>query len=384
MKLRFLNISCLLILLFPLTKNLNGEEVLIPHKVIICGIGKNIATPLPQVIKSIEKIGSLFIDYKVAIYENNSSDSTKDQLRNWSNRNSRVDIISEDVEPSEILRSSSSFSWVTQSGSRTEQIARARNILLDYIEKNFHPKYSFIINLDLDFADPIAVDGIIDSFSKIDKWDVVTANGVREEGYYWDSYAFRSHTFPFGAEILTDQNWVNIKKGHPTVLHFWYRIREDLDLIPVDSAFGGLAIYNRSFMKGCRYSGTVTKELATWYANFIHNNPNHGSVKTYLSIAKNYSSRRWIGAPHQLPKRKFCRRLYLRESRTAFYFKGDKNSEINFSLNTDDVGIPTVCEHVPFHISMKLKNNARIFVNPKMKVHYTTNLKYKPRFKIAD
>ena len=68
---------------------------LIQHTVVICGIIRDKADTVPQLIRNLEGVGSLFLDYRVVLYENDSSDSTPELLREWSARNRRVYIIGE-------------------------------------------------------------------------------------------------------------------------------------------------------------------------------------------------------------------------------------------------------------------------------------------------
>ncbi len=68
---------------------------LIQHTVVICGIIRDKADTVPQLIRNLEGVGSLFLDYRVVLYENDSTDGTLELLREWSVRNRRVYIIGE-------------------------------------------------------------------------------------------------------------------------------------------------------------------------------------------------------------------------------------------------------------------------------------------------
>src|SRR2546422_11402748 len=63
----------------------------IQEKVLICGVCRDIAEDgLLTSIEIVEKMGSLFDDYRVIIYENNSSDDTPYILNQWAERNTKV------------------------------------------------------------------------------------------------------------------------------------------------------------------------------------------------------------------------------------------------------------------------------------------------------
>src|SRR3990167_4223467 len=73
----------------------------IHEKVMICGVCQNVAQQLPYTIKIMEEMGALFEDYQVVIYENNSTDRTIPLLQEWKKKNSRINLISENISQSE-------------------------------------------------------------------------------------------------------------------------------------------------------------------------------------------------------------------------------------------------------------------------------------------
>ena len=65
-------------------------RAVISEKVLICGVCKNVSeTRLPFSIKIVEQIGALFEDYRVIIYENNSTDYTPTRLYKWEKEKSQ-------------------------------------------------------------------------------------------------------------------------------------------------------------------------------------------------------------------------------------------------------------------------------------------------------
>ena len=56
----------------------------------ICGPVKNCASYLSKIFDNIEKIGSLFNDYKIVIYYDESSDNTLDILKSYQEKNSKL------------------------------------------------------------------------------------------------------------------------------------------------------------------------------------------------------------------------------------------------------------------------------------------------------
>ena len=173
----------------------------IPEKVLILGVCKDVEGQLPRTIKIMEHIGSLFEDYRVIVYENNSSDKTPALLKRWAKRNSRVSYQSEKLSKKELQ---DIVVNVDEKGKffRPELIARARNIVLDKALSEDYEGFDYLIWMDMDFIVPPKYEGIVEVFHDEREWDAVFAYGVDSKGYYWDWYAFRDGVYPLGPEIL--------------------------------------------------------------------------------------------------------------------------------------------------------------------------------------
>ncbi len=291
-------------------------------KVLICGVCKDIESAVPYVIENAELLGTYFSDYRVIIYENNSADNTAILLTEWAKRNKNVIFVSE------ILDDISSI-------SRTENIARARNKVLDII-KDEYAEYEYLINVDLDFQCAWPIDEILKTIKSQKKWDCVSANGLWRN-IYWDRYAYRSKKHPFGPELIGDDWWGTF---HPL-----FSVGGE-EWLPVYSAFGGLAIYKTATVINFRYSGIVTLDLQDYYKNILQTlTKNNTSAKKYLDLIHwNYSS-------------------------------DIDQAPILFRYNTVAFSPPhypyiTCCEHMTLHASMAMHGFGKIYINPKMQLHY--------------
>ncbi len=211
-----------------------GQEQMAQQKVVIVGIARNNALPLPTVIKYIEHTGDFFADYRVIIFENDSTDKSKSILKKWQDRNAKVKVISQDFGKSAKLT--------------LERFTIARNVYIDELKQNPHYQgFDMLLIVDMDMWYGWDMRGLFDSFSQIDKWDVVCANGIdNPSGNMYDMFAFRNEEFKEGPE--NPNYWHKIvpagKKIYPV----------GSALIPVRSCFGGLAFYKRNFIKSCRYT----------------------------------------------------------------------------------------------------------------------------------
>ncbi len=210
----------------------------INETVLICGIVKNCEKRLNLNITHAIRTGEAFKDYRVIIYENNSTDNTKKILNNFKN-NSKFIIESEDID----LNNKENFdlwAYTKITGSnhpcRIELISNARNKVIDLINNNEFNNFSYVIWIDMD-SNGWDINGIINSFLNKHSWDVVYANNPNN---YYDIYALRDNRFCFGPEIIGDLFWSQLPN---------FKINPNNDLIPIYSAFGGLGIYKKEIFK---------------------------------------------------------------------------------------------------------------------------------------
>lgn len=281
------------------------------NRILICGVCRNTRPAARRTTRNIEELGKRFSEYRVIIYENNSTDATKEFYREWANNNPNVKFICEDVPSSEL-----SF--------REANIARARNITLSHARQFCLDKeYKYLVMADLDFNCDWPIDEIIKTIETNDDWDCVCANGLQHNNrFHADRYAFRDKEYPFGPEILGHFFWNNLKTT-------WFSFDGREGLIPVYSAFGGLAIYKTKSILPFSYSGEVTDDLLKYYK------------KIELEIdPKNYQLSR-------IDKLRFIKK---------------KSHKV--------VKKSACCEHVTLHASMSLNGFGRIYVNPKMYLYY--------------
>jgi hypothetical protein len=308
-------------------------------KVLICGIGKNVESAVPNTIASITALGAHFSDYRVVIYENNSKDKTKKRFQAWAKDNPKVIFFSEKLKKSPTL-------------DRTEKIARARNKVLDEIMKVAYEDYKYVIWVDLDFLDPWDVEHIVETIANPEQeWDAVFANGS------YDLFAFRDEEFPIGSELIGTDYWGYTSRLCIKLQDHWKKVY---------SAFGGLGIYKRESLKGSRYSGVVTQDL-------------ENQVARWLECARSSKQGALLEEYEAKLKSKPLVELSTDQFVTREWFASEFGLKMNnsyglgqvvwFSCNKDR-SLPIVCEHLPLHASMAERGHNRLFINPKLLVHH--------------
>lgn len=324
----------------------------IPQKVVICGVCKDCAGRLPYSIRIMEKIGSLFSDYHIIVYENNSTDSTPQILKNWSKSNQRVFTISENIEKN-VLKT-----LFVNYPMKTEAIARARNIVLDIATSERYQEFKYLIMMDMDFKIAPSYEGFIEIFKTKQRWDAIFAYGVDPRGSHWDWFAFRDDQCPLGAELLGDYWWTLPYK------FFNLKLTTESQWYPVYSAFGGCGIYKKSSIVGCRYSGLVTNDLATLYHQIIITKPKNKIVQQYLFSLRNLRQTIFIENPSPV--------LSAIHDSNIGIITNNLPKNIVWRINSEAYKYPALADHVPFHASMIVRGHNQLFINPRLVFHYSS------------
>lgn len=291
----------------------------------------------PNTIASITALGSRFSDYRAIIYENNSKDKTKELFQAWAKENPKVIFLSEHLKKSPFL-------------DRTEKIARARNKVLDEIMKKTYEDYKYVIWADLDFLAPWDVEHIVETITNPEQeWDAVFANGS------YDLFAFRDEEFPIGSELIGPDYWGYTPQLSINLSTHWKKVY---------SAFGGLGIYKREALKGCCYSGTVTKDLEAQVAKWLE----RARALKQVTLLKEYEEKLKSKPIVELSTDRFVtREWFVTEFGLKMHNIYGSGQVVWFSCNKDR-SLPIVCEHLPLHASMAERGHNRLFINPRILV----------------
>ena len=211
---------------------MHGRDIMSNSAVLFCMLARNVETEIEYTIARIEHLGSMFRSYRVIVYENDSTDSTREILLKWREENSSVELILEDLRKK---RHEQDYSL-----ARTTDMAYYRNQYLQKARSHSFYDCNYVIILDSDLPGGFSYFGVCNSLS-YDK-DVMASNGVlyRErdgitEKLFYDTFAFR----PLNRESIKDYSIYNLLD---------YRVGQEP--IKVFSAFGGLCIYKTDVLGG--------------------------------------------------------------------------------------------------------------------------------------
>jgi hypothetical protein len=233
----------------------SGEQFCSDKSVIVCGICRDIESVIENNILRIYKTVAPFKDYRIVIYENDSSDQTPDIISKYSNKDEKLHFVTDS-------RADANYRQNILSGDDWDHFERARilgecrNVYMDYLNNlDGIDGFDFVIVIDLDILG-WSYEGISHSFSLFreadDKLGCVSSYGVlsgvsntlRLEDVepisylFFDTFAFR----PMDEEKPKDlARYNNIR----------YQ-RMDAPAL-VRSNFNGLAIYRREAFVPYRY-----------------------------------------------------------------------------------------------------------------------------------
>lgn len=218
----------------------------------ICSAVRNSEKYLDKIFLNMEKIGSLFEEYKIIMVYDKSKDNTIEKLKNYKEKNENFNYI-ENVN--------------NLSRQRTWNIANARNICLSIVREKYSD-YDYFIMMDTDdvCSEDIKL-GVLEYYIKDeeikDKWDGLTFN---KKGYYdlWalSFYPYIHSVFHFLPKGVSMDKYLNMRTGNYYSIGLLSRGLEELlkknegnKLIKVLSAFNGFGIYKMGKYINCEYDG---------------------------------------------------------------------------------------------------------------------------------
>jgi len=214
-------------------------------KIIICGILRNAEKKLSKNIPVMNEVCKHFKDFRIVIYENDSTDNTKAVLKQWHNQHpEKIHVILEDTVEKESIISDKALR--RNPYAKAQKLVKCRNRYLEYIEEQgWESDYLMVIDLDVAHID---MNAILTSFSSDVEWDAVAAFGYslspRFKRRYHDTFALTEYG---------DENNPQTKEKIIGLADKYGKLKPSDAWIRVFAAFCGIAIYRFEALKGFRY-----------------------------------------------------------------------------------------------------------------------------------
>ena len=341
-----------LLILFPI---FSYAQPKLPEKVLICGVCKDVEGRLQNSIHIMEKIGGLFGDYRILVYENNSKDQTPGILKRWSLTNPKVIVRCEWCDDKYFSYTIINREFKNQF-ARTERISRARNIVQDLAISREYEEFPYIIWMEMDFKTMPPLEAIVEVFKADREWDAVFAYGIEAYNQYYDWFAHRDKNFPIGPELFGVKWWQMNKTCVLNKTDDWY---------PVYSGFGGCGIYKKSSVVDCHYSALVTPD----FENVVREILDQGRMSSHPQILNYYNQLKELKGVLALPRPVPNMKKY-EDPNIGFILNSDFPDPVIWKMDNYMFQYPSVCEHVTFHASMIVRGHGKLFVNPRLIFKY--------------
>jgi len=303
--------------------------------VIICGVVKNAGPQLKNNIDLAIQLGQKCDTYKIVIYENNSTDNVTKSILSTYMQYPQCKIIMEDIAHDIIKKESKIWAYTAVTGSdhpcRIEQIANARNKLIEEIKQEAYAEFNYVVMIDFD-AKFFLINGILSSLEHVKKnrKNVIYANSPE----YYDYYALRSEHSAFnlfGPELVGEHFWKTMNI---------FRLRLDNDcLLSVYSAFNGIGVYDKEAFIKFKFDAMLTPTVKDVYKKLALQHP-----VLYEQNKERIQSE--------------CSKFKGGELDTG-------NNDLFYWKNNSGYDKPVICEHVALNFAL-INDGYTLYINPKM------------------
>ena len=220
----------------------------------ICGCVKDCEPFLDAVFRNIEKITLLLTDYRIIISYDESADNSLHKLhrlRASSFPEGKMTILVGNDRPTSI---------------RTQNIANARNRILDSIREDNESKFDYFIMMDMDDVCSGKMNmKALTRYLRLGKetlWDAITFN----RPVYYDIWALSIYPYTFSC-----WHYENHKQIYENMRHYENRQMDEVAtrdgkraLLPCISAFNGFGLYRTTKFINSNYEWNVHKTLCIY------------------------------------------------------------------------------------------------------------------------
>jgi hypothetical protein len=230
-----------------LDKVSNGYEVMRKSKAVFCGLARDVYNRLNYCgLSRLKHLAEFFEESAFVVYENDSVDGTDKLLVEWGESCDNIHVFSEKLRQKRIGG---------RERKRVIAMAYYRNKCLNFVRENYSD-FDYYIPVDLDLVGGISYDGIAHTMGNINlEWDFMGSNGknsMRGGLRYWDTFPHR--------EIDNDD--LSISRHHMLSLgRKLSSLRRGESLLPVNSCFGGMAVYKMNSIQDSQYTGETSEHV---------------------------------------------------------------------------------------------------------------------------
>lgn len=204
---------------------------------VVCGLVRNAEENLQLNLARLDILRPFFSSFKVLIYENDSTDRTKNILAEYASSREGVFVSTADYHEDPLAGGPFSL-------HRINLMARFRN---QYVQKLCeYPDTDHVAVIDLDIYS-FSVEGFLRCFSETEGWDMRSAFGSNYVAYslrpvFYDIYAY----VPREENPVLELYFLNFNDFKEKQRKLYVTFSKSRVPVPVSSNFNGLAIYRYS------------------------------------------------------------------------------------------------------------------------------------------
>lgn len=232
-----------------------GRGIAKYSSLVICGLARDIKDKLQKNIPRLEYIGKHFKEYKIIIFENDSTDGTRELIKEWCKKNTNVILLQccDEKNCECKLKLPSSYSKDTLDMGRIERMAKFRNKYLDVVKHKYF-NYDWMLVADLDLEGTSSIDGLMHSLT-FNEYDVIAINGRCGV-----PSTLGNGTMAYDSLSYLRTNETPMKRTHGNLIKRIFRMNYDIfntpdnQLTDVNSAFNGMALYRISKILKSQYT----------------------------------------------------------------------------------------------------------------------------------
>jgi hypothetical protein len=228
----------------------------------ICGPVKNCSPYLDKVLENIEKIGSLFKDYKIFIFYDASNDNTLEKLINYQKKNCKLNLY---------------INKKPNSPFRTHNIAYARNHCLNYI-KNNQMTFPYFIMMDFDDVNCKNINtDLLPKYFARDDWDALSFNTSPK---YYDIWALSIKPYCFSYNHFEQNQHNNYHVIQDYIMKKLQELPEG-ELLKCISSFNGFSIYRTEKFMNSYYDGRLRFDIMPAKCIKMHSLVSRSNIMLY-------------------------------------------------------------------------------------------------------
>lgn len=244
-----------------------GKEVASSSTIVLCGLARNVSKTWAQTWIRLQALGNHFADYRMVVFENDSTDGTRDLLKASVRDNPKMILLDCTSLGSCDCKLGDARQYMV-APTRFKKMAFYRNQYLQYIQKHLS-EFTYMMVIDLDMKGSFNLLGIDQALGFEEPWDAMAMNGQMPPGVFglyggtctYDCVAFcelgedppETHTlFNLYTRMVRQSTLCQEMYPQP------FRVR---------SAFNGMCLYNLQTMpSGLRYYGGDCEHLSLHFA----------------------------------------------------------------------------------------------------------------------